>query len=1128
MRVNSPRRFGQSQAWALCLGHGFAWRRMGIHTLMAISFLLLGVSSGVEAAEISANIEPHVDAAPEGEPRSLVAQGQIRVFVYENFREDDYKPLSDVEVRASLNEKTNIQNSTTTDSNGLADFRVSPGKWRIQIRVEGSESANTAAKDRVEALASQEFEVPVEVDGDRVAQVIIRLPRLAKGASSSSLVPNVEVEHAPKMSSLTGKLDRDVPEQSYRIRFVDEKAQAISGVKIEVEGQDDFSTSSSSGEVQFAARPGQRIFISHPQFEVKQVTLKSETSEHELIRLQAASTSLEEFRILAPRVQGGVGALIEIRRQGRGVAEVLGSEQMSRSGDGDAAGNLRRVTGLTLVGGKYVYVRGLGERYSSILLNDAALSSPEPSRRVVPLDLFPTSVLETLIIEKAYTSDLPGEFGGGAIRIGTKPIPNQFFARLQVGANTSGSTNSVLGYQGGSTDYLGFDDGTRALPANVREATADGRRLKEVNPLFPQGFSPEQLQDFGRSFSRVWSTREVSEHPQPSMNAAIGQVWKIGSSGKLGGQLSMLYGRDLEAVEKESSKYSIGVGGKLVRDVQNRRLESESEVRWAATGDWGLQWDQSTPSGAAAKHRISMTNIWLKHSSNQASLGDETNANGRFRSTSLSWVERELLIQQARGEHEWNSSSGFLTRVRYRASRAQAAREAPDQRDTRYQWENEQFVFSTRADGNQRSFSDLSDETLEWGGDLKLGQKTAWGSWASTWSATEVRRDRESQLRRFHFRDVRPAGSTLNLAQPLERLFAIENISPTGFQILETTRETDNYRAGQQTTALATTVDLDLHTRWRLSAGARHEVSRQDVLTYNLFDPENKPVRAGLETRDVLPSITGTLELTEGHQLRAAYAETISRPDFKELSMAPYIDEETGQEVKGNARLRNSVIRHYDLRYEFYPSTEESLSLAIFRKDFDRPIEQVLRAQGDETVRTYDNARRAENDGVEIESRWRLRRWSEALRRFTIAGNLALIRSQIEIEPSAATVQTSNQRPLQGQSPWVVNIQLYYDHKTQGVASGLLFNVVGPRIREASTGGLPDVYEQAQPQLDYVMSWKFHQPDSSVARRLDPVMQIQFRAKNLLDTETRLTQGDQVALSYRRGRSFGLQLSAVF
>jgi outer membrane receptor protein involved in Fe transport len=823
-----------------------------------------------------------------------------------------------------------------------------------------------------------------------------------------------------------------------------------------------------------------------------------------------------------------VGALIEIRREGRGVAEVLGSEQMSRSGDGDAAGNLRRVTGLTLVGGKYVYVRGLGERYSSILLNDAALSSPEPSRRVVPLDLFPTSVLETLIIEKAYTSDLPGEFGGGAIRIGTKPIPNQFFARMQVGANTSGAATSVLSYQGGATDHLGIDDGARALPANVREATADGRRLKEVNPLFPQGFTPEQLQDFGRSFSRVWSTREVAEDPQPSMNAAIGQVWKLGDAAKMGGQISMLYGRDLEAVEKESSKYSLGVGGKLVRDVLSRRLESESEVRWAATGDWGLQWDQTSVSGAISQHRLSMTNIWLKHTSNQASLGDETNANGRFRSTSLSWVERELLIQQARGEHEWNSAAGFQTRIRYRGSRAQAGREAPDQRDSRYQWENEQFVFSTRADGNQRSFSELRDETLEWGGDLKLSQKTTWGAWASTWGATEVRRDRESKLRRFHFRDVRPTGSTLNLAQPLENVLSVDNISPNGFQILETTRETDNYQAGQEISALSTTVDLEIQKRWRLSAGARHEVSTQDVLTYNLFDPENKPVRAGLETRDVLPSMTGTWEMIEGHQLRAAYAETISRPDFKELSMAPYIDEETGQEVKGNARLRNSVIRHYDLRYEFYPSTEESFSFAIFRKDFDRPIEQVMRAQGDETVRTYDNARRAENDGIELESRWRLRRWSETLRRFTVAGNLAIIRSQIEIEPSAATVQTSNQRPLQGQSPWVVNLQLYYDHKTYGLASGLLFNVVGPRIREASTGGLPDIYEQAQPQLDYVMSWKFHQPESSSTRRFDPAMQIQLRAKNLLDTETRLTQGDQVTLAYRRGRSFGLQLSAVF
>lgn len=1083
-----------------------------------------GAASSGEASEISARIQ--TTASPVSE--AVAGQGKIRVFVYENFREDDYRPLQEAEVLAHSSEGSSVQELKLTDAFGLAEFRVPPGKWHIRFRPPQSEAKSSAKKFPQGIAAEPDREVPVEVDQDRIARVIIRWTRPAKNEGQPLAESQVEVEHAPPIPRAADRSNPEIPFQAYQFRFLNDQSQPISGVKLEVEGQDEFSTSSELGEVQVSARPGQRIFVSHPQYEVMQVTLQADPQANGVIRLKTASTALEEFRVLAPRVQGGVSALIEIRREGRGVAEVLGSEQMSRSGDGDAAGNLRRVTGLTLVGGKYVYVRGLGERYSSILLNDAALSSPEPSRRVVPLDLFPTSVLETLIIEKAYTSDLPGEFGGGAIRIGTKPIPSQFFARLQVGANTSGSATSVLGYQGGGSDHLGFDDGTRALPAQVREATADGRRLKEINPLFPQGFTPEQLQEFGRSFSRVWSTREVTENPQPSMNAAIGQVWKFSPTAKMGGQLSVLYGRDLEAVEKESNKYSLGAEGKLVRDVLSRRVESENEVRWAATGDWGIQWDQARISGASAQHRLSITNIWLKHSSDQASLGDETNANGRFRSTSLSWVERELWIQQARGEHEWQSASGFQTRVRYRGSRAQAGREAPDQRDSRYQWENDQFVFSTRADGNQRSFSELKDETREWGGDLKLSQKTAWGSWASSFGATEVRRDRESQLRRFHFRDVRPSGSSLNLASPLEEVLSAENISPTGFQVLETTRETDNYRAGQEISSLSTTVDLELKKRWRFSAGARQEVSRQDVLTYNLFDPENKPVRAGLETRDVLPSMTGIWEFVEGHQIRTAYAETISRPDFKELSMAPYIDEETGQEVKGNPRLRNSVIRHYDLRYEFYPSTEESFSIAIFRKDFDRPIEQVMRAQGDETVRTYDNARRAENDGVEIESRWRLRRWSETLRRFTVAGNLALIRSQIEIEPSSATVQTSNQRPLQGQSPWVVNLQLYYDHKTYGLASGLLFNVVGPRIREASTGGLPDIYEQAQPQLDYVMSWKFHQPEISQARRWDPVMQIQLRARNLLDTETRLTQGDQVALAYRRGRSFGLQLSAVF
>lgn len=1021
-------------------------------------------------------------------------KGVLEISVFREAIDGSLKILADQEVL--VNGQT-----FSIGTSGFLRLEVSPGFHKIGV-------------------PSIDSDIQVEVDSDRTAVAVLRLREKRIFAD----VENAAIRSSEKLRDPVGgdlaiqaggqtigkrkivlKTADGLPVASARI-FLDEPDRATGR---------DILESDAKGEIVIENFLGSGFTVTHQQFESRsyspELSSKSQMAEVVLI-LKESTSELEEVRVLAPVIRGGISALVELRRKNRGVAEVLGAEQMTRTGDSDAASSLRRVTGLTLVAGRYVYIRGLGERYSSILLNDATLSSPEPARRVVPLDLFPTNVLESVVIEKSYSSELPGEFGGGTIRIGTKPIPDRFSAKISFGLGF-GAESKSLSYNGGRLDFFGIDDGTRQLPSLVADQTADGRRLKEQNPLFANGFTATQLQAMGRSFKNTWSAKEDTVAAVPSLSMSIGNRFQSARGFTLGGQIGALFGSDADFLERKSTRYSIGSGGGLVLDSDSVSLEATREVRLAGTTDLG-----ASLKTAIGEQKVSSSFLLLRNSEDLVASINESNANGRFQTTDLNWVERQLFIRQLRGEHELN-----LFTIKWRHSLSDAGRSAPDSRSHRYIFENGAYVFSTRADGNQRSFSQLNDRTAEWGADIKSSLETAdLGRWDLSLGIVRTERTRASGLRRFHFRDVRAPGSSLDLTKPVEEILNEENVSPDAFQILETTRETDNYRAGQIVHGKSATLDWVPNPGIRISYGVRHETSEQDVLTYNLFDPENKPVRAGLFSKNILPAVGASWEFAVNgasrQQIRTTYSETVSRPDFKELSTAPYLDEETGQEVIGNNRLRGAILRNTDIRYEWYLNTEESLSLAVFRKEFLHPIEQIIRPGSDGTIRSFDNAESALNTGVEFETRIRLRRISDLLRRLTFATNIALIDSSVELSASNQGVQTSNSRPLQGQSPWVLNLQLFYDRPTSKLNAGLLFNMIGPRIREAASGGLPDLYEQPVQQLDAVGSWSM----------ADQPFTWQLRLRNLLDPETKLTQGDQTALSYRRGRALSVSMSAVF
>ena len=446
----------------------------------------------------------------------------------------------------------------------------------------------------------------------------------------------------------------------------------------------------------------------------------------------------------------------------------------------------------------------------------------------------------------------------------------------------------------------------------------------------------------------------------------------------------------------------------------------------------------------------------------------------------------------------------------------------PDQRRYRYDPDNvTDFIFSRRADNNVRRFSNLDDSAEDWGVDLDLPLE--FGSAVATTLSTGYRKlakNRDSSIRRFQFGGTSTLSQEIRRRPSLEDIFNEETIRPGGVEIGESTRSTDNYTAALDVEAYYGNLDITLFERLRFSVGARIEDWSQTVTTFALFNDTAPPVVSELSENDLLPAASLTWFLTERQQLRASFAETLIRPDFKELSPAPFTDPVLNREVIGNESLLPSDVTHYDLRWEWYPSPDEMVSLGVFYKLIDRPIELTVEA-GVEQRLTFTNAVEAENFGVEFELRKELgflaRRWPRLgwLDRLFVAGNLTWIESEITIEDLG--ILTSSSRALQGQSPYIANLQFGYDDEDRGLEATLLFNVVGSRIAEVGVLGAPDKKEAPAPQLDFILQYRWND-------------WLGFKAKlgNLFDSPFEITQGSEVTQRYRTGRTLSLGVDLEF
>lgn len=827
------------------------------------------------------------------------------------------------------------------------------------------------------------------------------------------------------------------------------------------------------------------------------VEIAAEATTERTIELTPAGLELPEFVVLEPYIEGSLSAFVEERRTSSAVSDILGAEQISRAGDSDAAGALKRVTGLTLVDGKYVYVRGLGERYSSTLLNGAQVPSPDPTRRVVPLDLFPTDVLSGIVVQKTYSADMPAEFGGGTIQLRTRGVPEAFLFRVSgtVGYADGTTGDDGLRYAGGARDWTGRDDGSRAAPDGL------------LDPRLPS--DPAALQAMGQSLAaQGYNATPQGIGPNTGFAASLGNAWTFNDDWRLGAIAAARYAQSWDTRDEERRTFSLFQDRLLVSE-DYVRSKTERAVDSSVFAAFGLK--------AGELHDVNLTVMDLRQTTDEAQVDQGITGSGNNdRITSLEWVENALRTVQLAGTHSLPALGNL--RVDWQVTDADSSRASPNRREYRFTFDEQvaDYIFESF---NEQRYEQLADAARDYKVDLKLPLSLPGGletTWMAGWG--RMTRDRDSSIRRFRFSGRRPSGPVLDF----EDLLQPGNIGPNGLRLQETTLATDSYTASQTLDARY----LALDAAWRslrLNLGVRQEDMLQAVTTVRPFTPGAVPEVGVLDESDRLPAGSLTWAYSDKAQLRVAASTTLSRQDIREQTRANFVDPQLDVRVEGNPLLRQAEIDNLDLRWEYYFNATESVSVALFSKDFTNPIELVsVPASGN--LLQIRNADSATNRGIELDlykslgpvARWdwlpgplaRLP-WQDVY----LGANYAWIDSEIDLGDNQG-IQTNAVRPLQGQSPYVANLSLSYQQPDGGTEATLLYNVSGARISRVGVSGLPDIYEEPFGQLDFTLSKRLPWDGWSMKLRL----------RNLLDPDLRLTQGGETYRRSSKGREVAVSV----
>lgn len=805
----------------------------------------------------------------------------------------------------------------------------------------------------------------------------------------------------------------------------------------------------------------------HQPQRVHDVLVEAGTEQTVDVALVGDDDAVMEVVVEAEADKSKAAVQMEKRKRAAVVMDAVSSEEMAKTPDSSAADAMKRVVGATVVDGKYLVVRGLGGRYTTTLLEGVAVPSPEPDMPAVPLDLFPSALLSSVTVAKTATPDLPGNFAGGALLIDSRQYPSSFQLKLKAGF--AGDTVSTFQKgpvaSSGGMGFFGTDTSNRGLPDSL---PSDG-------PASRQRMESAQLEQIGESFGQKWGAANESLPANVNFGLSVGDTVSAFGN-RLGYLASFNWGQsyDLETEHLRSVRTDGSQGDDLVETAGLHKIK---------LGGLGQVSYQLSPTD-----ELGFISLFSRSADDRAIVtSGYTVADQESQQTQSAFIARQLSFNQLRGHHRLESAGNL--EFDWQGNFSITNRDEPNTRSVTYKLEPDGSSSMIKERGGQMLFSELEDQTFGGGFDLARefqGFKPKVGVLYS-------QSGRDYQTRRFVLDAKRAPRDVLSLGP--DEIFNNETIG-TAFQFDERTRATDSYTADFKLLSTYAMVDISALDPLRIIAGARFERARTELDPGSKFAVvDDNPSSVDRLEEDVLPSVNLVYGLRQDLNLRAAYAMTVARPQFRELAAASYYDFAKRRNYSGNPELERSRIHNADLRLEFFPGATEVLAASVFGKVFENPIEEVIFSEGGSVQ--PQNADQGVVYGIEFESRVGLYHLAESLRAFGFTANLTLAKSEVKLTEAQKGMMTNGSRPMFGQSPYALNLGLLYENALSGTTAQLLYNVFGPRLDGVGINGLDDTYEKA-----------FHRLDLTVTQGLGSGFDMKLAATNLLDQDEVFETGD--------------------
>jgi len=833
-------------------------------------------------------------------------------------------------------------------------------------------------------------------------------------------------------------------------KITDEKTgEPIIGATIVVKGTTDGTSTDVDGQFNVKAQEGTyTIEVKYIGYQGKEVgdihvTGTGTTTVNVAIK-EAKSTELKEVVVRSSIKKENINALYTVQKNSATISDGISADVIKKSPDRSTGEVLKRVSGTTIQDNKFVIVRGLSDRYNVALVDNAILPSTEPNRKAFSFDIIPSAMIDNIIITKAATPDLPGDFAGGAINILTKETPDQNFNTLSVGFNyntQSTGQNFKSGYRTG-TDFLGFDNGSRQLPSSFPSV----KNIQSGNVSGQDGITAMQ------SLNNNYKISEHSALPGINLQGALGRVYHLSNNRKFGVTAAVTYNHT-ETIKKDLQR--------LYDNYDYTDNVYTYSTNLGALVNLGYYYGKNKITLKTLYNRIFDDNFLYREGINYSSTSDT-----RYYAYDL--IQKSLFKTTLEGEHQVGSGQ---SKVNWILSYNLVTNNQPDQRKVSYS-----RALGTTADfsadntslgkANNRLFSDLNENILNAGVNYSLPVDLFEKSTIKVGLFGQSRtRDFSNRYIGMKVDPLSPDGDAVR-TRPIETLYGNDVISNGTYMLDDLTGDGDKYDATATTAAAYAMSDNKLTDKVRIVWGVRVE-------SYNL-KLNSGNVHVNNTWTDALPSFNFTYSLSEKSNLRASYFRSVARPELREVAPIGYYDYDLSATVTGKADLVRSQVDNIDLRYEIFPGSGEILSASVFYKHFNKTLENNVYGQNssyDINPTNYDGAR---NVGVEMEIRKNLGfiANNKFFKGLSLYANLAYIDSKVTLgETKYIQGKEITDRPLTGQSPYVINTSIAYTTEDGKFSANILYNRIGQRIFLVGGERLGNVYERPRDLLDFQASY---------------------------------------------------------